>query len=162
MIIGGDDGPTAIFLAGNLNVGWLNGFGLLIVILLLIPNVIYAFKHRNQRNKCTSRGMNVLEQIGRYGCMFLMIFHIGIAEFGFSSIGMFVTYLAGNIILMIVYWVSWMLFFRKASGKIQMTLAIVPVILFLLNGITMRHYLLIIAGTMFGIGHLYVTYQNRE
>ena len=27
--------------------------------------------------------MNILEQIGRYGCMFLMIFNIGIVESGF-------------------------------------------------------------------------------
>jgi hypothetical protein len=30
---------------------------------------------------------NVLEQIGRYGCMFLMVFNIGIAEFGYKYKG---------------------------------------------------------------------------
>ena len=105
--------------------------------------------------------MNILEQIGRYGCMFLMIFNIGISEFGFSSVEMFLVYFTGNIVLMIAYWISWILFFIKPDVKKQMALAIIPTLLFLLNGVTMRHYLLVITGVIFGIGHLYVTYENR-
>ena len=141
--------------------GWLNVFGLIMVVLLLIPNIIYAVKYRNQTNKCMSKAMNILEQIGRYGCMFLMIFNIGIAEFGFTSKRMFLIYLTGNIVLMIAYWGVWMLFFMKPGNKKQMALAVIPTILFLLNGVTMKHYLLIITGLLFGIGHIYVTYQNR-
>lgn len=161
-IIGGADGPTSVFLAGKWDMGWLNVFGLCMVILLLIPNIVYAVSCRNRKNKCTGKAWNILEQIGRYSCMFLMIFHIGIAESGFSSVGMFLVYLTGNIILMIAYWIVWMLFFIKPGMKRQMALAIIPTILFLLNGVTMRHYLLIITGVLFGIGHIYVTYQNRE
>lgn len=160
-IIGGADGPTSIFLAGELNMGWLNVFGLIMVILLMIPNIVYAVKYRNQSNKCTNKLMNILEQIGRYGCMFLMIFNIGISEFGFSSVEMFLVYFTGNIVLMIAYWISWILFFIKPDVKKQMALAIIPTLLFLLNGVTMRHYLLVITGVIFGIGHLYVTYENR-
>ena len=160
-IIGGADGPTFIFLAGELNMGWLNVFGLIMVILLMIPNIVYAVKYRNQSNKCTNKLMNILEQIGRYGCMFLMIFNIGISEFGFSSVEMFLVYFTGNIVLMIAYWISWILFFIKPDVKKQMALAIIPTLLFLLNGVTMRHYLLVITGVIFGIGHLYVTYENR-
>lgn len=105
--------------------------------------------------------MNILEQIGRYGCMFLMIFNIGISEFGFSSVEMFLVYFTGNIVLMIAYWISWILFFIKPDVKKQMALAIIPTLLFLLNGVTMRHYLWVITGVIFGIGHLYVTYENR-
>lgn len=161
-VISGADGPASIFLAGKLGMGWLNVFGLIIVILLLIPNIIYAVKYPNQRNKCTSKIMNILEQIGRYGCMFLMIFNIGIAEFGFSSIGMFLVYSIGSIVLMIAYWIIWILFFINPSSKRQMALAAIPTILFLLTGITMKHYLLILTGLFFGIGHFYVTYQNRK
>ena len=51
--------------------------GLVLAIFLLIPNIIYALKVKNRR--CTNRFMNVLEQIGRYGYVF-MVFNIGIAE----------------------------------------------------------------------------------
>jgi len=75
---------------------WLNIFGLILVVLILVPNIIYAFKFRDQKNKCTNKIMNIIEQVGRYGCMFLMIFNIGIAEFGFASKAMFLVYLIGN------------------------------------------------------------------
>ena len=105
--------------------------------------------------------MNVMEQIGRYGCMFLMIFNIGIAEFGFGSVSAFFAYLFGNTLMMILYWIIWMLYFNKHTYLKQILLAVMPTCLFLLSGITMRHYLLIIFGVIFGIGHLYVTNKNR-
>ena len=65
-IIGGADGPTSVFVAGKLGMNWLSTFGLVLVILLLIPNIIYAVRVKNQKNKCTNKFMNILEQIGRY------------------------------------------------------------------------------------------------
>ena len=75
-IIGGADGPTSIFLGGRIGISWLNIFGLLLMILLLVPNIIYAVKEKNQENKCTNKFMNLVEQIGRYGSMFLMVFSV--------------------------------------------------------------------------------------
>ena len=48
-IIGGADGPTSVFIAGKLGMNWINFFGFILVILLLVPNVIYACKERNQK-----------------------------------------------------------------------------------------------------------------
>ena len=159
-IIGGSDGPTSIFLAGKVGFSWINIFGLIIVVLLLIPNIIYAFKFRGVENQCRSSAMNKLEQIGRYGCMFLMIFNIGILEFSFSSIGMFLFYTVGNVVLLIAYWIIWMLFFQKQDNWKRMALAIIPTVLFLMSGIALRHILLIIMAVIFGIGHIYVTKAN--
>ena len=141
---------------------WLNVFGLVFVVLLLIPNIIYAIKAKNKQNKCTNKFMNVIEQIGRYGCMFLMVFNIGIAEFGFGSVYAFLIYLFGNVLLMILYWIIWILYFKKHTYFKQMSLAVIPTCLFLLSGITMQHYLLILFGVIFGMGHIYVTSKNRE
>ena len=160
-VIGGSDGPTSIFLAGKIGTNWLNIFGLIIVALLLIPNIIYALKEKNQVNKCTNRFMNVLEQIGRYGSMFLMVFNIGLAEFGFSSVGAFIVYLFGNALLLISYWLIWVLYFRKKAYWKQIALALIPAGIFMLSGITMLHFLLIIFAVIFGIGHIYVTNKNR-
>ena len=66
-LIGGSDGPTTIFLAGRLGIEWLNIFGLILVVLLLIPNIVYAVKNKDSENLCKNRFMNILEQIGRYG-----------------------------------------------------------------------------------------------
>ena len=160
-IIGGADGPTSVFVAGKLGMNWLNIFGLIIIILLLIPNIIYAVKMKSQSNKCSNKFMNTLEQIGRYGCMFLMVFNIGIAELGFRSISAFMIYLFGSVLLMISYWTIWILYFIEQTYWKQIALAIIPTCLFLLSGIAMLHYLLIIFGVIFGIGHIYVTIKNK-
>ena len=160
-IIGGSDGSTAVFIAGKLGMNWLNVFGLILVILLLIPNIVYAIKFKGKKNLCTNKFMNILEQIGRYACMFLMVFNIGIAEFGFGSVGAFLIYSSGNVLLILSYWIIWMLYFHKQSFGRQIALALLPTCLFLLSGITMRHYLLILFGIVFGVGHVYVTYKNR-
>ena len=140
---------------------WLNIFGLILVLLILVPNIIYAFKFRDQQNKCTKKIMNIIEQVGRYGCMFLMIFNIGIAEFGFASKAMFLVYLIGNAALLISYWIIWILYFKKQTYWEQLALAIIPTCLFLLSGITIQHYLLVIWSVIFGIGHIFVTNKNR-
>lgn len=160
-IIGGADGPTSVFIAGRMGISWINIWGLIIVVLLLVPNIVYAIKEKNQENKCTSKLMNVVEQIGRYGSMFLMVFNIGLAEFGFSSVEAFVAYMFGNILLMISYWSVWALYFKEKRYWKQIALTVIPTGIFLLSGITMLHFLLIVFAVIFGIGHLYVTNKNR-
>ena len=140
---------------------WLNIFGLILVVLILVPNIIYAFKFRDQQNKCTNKIMNIIEQVGRYGCMFLMIFNIGIAEFGFASKAMFLVYLIGNAAFLLSYLIIWILYFKKQTFWKQLSLTIIPTCLFLLSGITMQHYLLVIWSVIFGIGHIFVTNKNR-
>ena len=140
--------------------GWFSVFHILMIAALLIPNGIYMLQNKQAKNKCTSRCMNVLEQIGRYGCMFLMIFNIGILEFSFSSIGMFLFYTVGNVVLLIAYWIIWTLFFQKQDNWKRMALAIIPTVLFLMSGMALRHILLIIMAVIFGIGHIYVTKAN--
>lgn len=159
-IIGQADGPTSIFLAGRLGGGWINIFGLCIVIGILIPNIIYAIKFRNIENKCTNKAMNIAEQIGRYGCMLLLILNIGKEEFSFFAVMAFLVYLIGNAVLVFGYWVVWVLYFLKQSRWKSMALAIIPTFIFLLSGITLQHILLIIAAVIFGVGHIYVTWQN--
>ena len=161
-VTGGADGPTSIFMAGEKGPDWINLFGLFLVVLLLIPNVIYAFKFREQENKCKNKGINILEQTGRYASMFLMVFNIGIAEFGFSSVGAFLLYSFGNVCLLLVYWIVWMFYFHKQGFGKAMILAVLPVCMFVLSGVTLRHVLLIISGVVFGIAHIYVTYQNAK
>lgn len=160
-IIGGADGPTSVFVGGENGISWLNVFGLILVVLLLIPNIIYAIRVKDQENRCTNRVMNSLEQIGRYGCMFLMVFNIGIAEFGFRSVNALVAYLIGNALLMVSYWIIWLLYFKRPTYGKQITLAVIPTCLFLLSGVTMLHYLLIAFAVIFGIGHIYITSKNR-
>ena len=49
--------------------GWINVFGAVFVILMLIPNIVYAIKNTGERNLCKNLFMNLIEQIGRYPSM---------------------------------------------------------------------------------------------
>ena len=106
--------------------------------------------------------MNVLEQIGRYGCLFLMVFNIGIAEFGFASDIGFLVYLLGNGFCLAAYLAVWLRYFKKPGLSCALALAILPTLIFLLSGITLRHWLLVGNAVLFGVGHIYVTYVNAR
>lgn len=160
--IGGADGPTSIMISGQLGANWLNVLGLIQVALILVPNIIYAVKFKNQKNACKNKTMNLMEQIGRYACMIFMVINVGLTEFGFGGIGLFLIYFLGNIILLLAYWLIWILYFIKQTPWKSMTLAIIPVCIFLICGISLQHWLLIISAVIFAIGHIYVTIQNLK
>lgn len=160
--IGGSDGPTKIYTVGRPGFGWLNAFGLIIIVLIMLPNIIYFVKHKEEKNLCASKFMNILEAIGRYGCMVLMVFFIGKHEPGFFSKGSFITYLIGNAVLIIAYYVFWIMYFYRRSFAKELVLAIIPAAIFLLSGITLVHVLLIIFAVIFGTGQVYVTAKNRR
>ena len=159
---GGVDGPTAYFFAGTLGPSWINLFGLVFVVLMLIPNIIYAIKYREQKNLCENKVMNILEQIGRFASIFLMVFSIGVSEFGFSSVNVFLVYGLGNIVLLLAYFVIWIMFFCKKTLWKGMALAVIPSFLFLLSGVTLQHWLLVCSAILFGVGHIYVSYENYK
>lgn len=140
---------------------WINLYGLIIVLFMLFPNIIYAFKNKSIENKCNNKVMNMIEQIGRYGSLFLMVFNIGIYEFGFRSDKEFAIWLISSAVLMLLYWRFWVLYFKSPKIFSAMMLAIIPNIIFISSGYFLRHWLLVIFGVTFSIGHIYVTYQNN-
>ncbi|SFQ29173.1 hypothetical protein SAMN02910358_01426 [Lachnospiraceae bacterium XBB1006] len=113
------------FLQGKLRMGWPNVWGLCIVILLLIPNIIYAIKAKGQQNQCKNKWMNCLEQVGRYGCMIFMI--LNFEKMGFFSAEAFVVYMFGNILLLLSYGIIWIMFFCKKTYWKQTALAVIPI-----------------------------------
>jgi hypothetical protein len=141
--------------------GWINIFGMIIVVLMLLPNILYAFKNKTIENKCRNKTMNMIEQIGRYGSMFFMAFHIGIYELGFRSNLNFVIWLITTIILILLYWLIWFFYFLSPQSLAAMLLAIIPSIIFIFSGYFARHWLLLISGVIFSVGHIYVTHQNN-
>lgn len=140
--------------------GWINAFGAGTVILMLIPNIIYAVRNRDEKNLCTNRFMNAIEQIGRYACIALMWLPLLVWEFGFRSTAEMLIYMAGNAVLLTVYWFTYALYMKKKTARRALILAAVPACNFLLSGITLRHWLLVLFAAVFAVGHIYVTEQN--
>ena len=143
-----------------MKLGWINVFGAAIVILMMIPNIIYAVKNKGEKNLCENKLMNVTEQIGRYACIVLMWLPLLVWEFGFASVLEMTLYFALNGILLIAYWLVFTVYFKKKSAKLALTLAIIPACIFLISGILLRHWLLVGFAAVFAIGHIYVTKKN--
>lgn len=159
-ILGDFDARSCIYLASTAWGGWISIYGVIILIVLLIPNILYSYRFRDSKNLCKYKWLNVIEQIGRYATMFFLVVPIGVKEFGFSSVERFFIYLIGNSSLLIMYWMVWLFYFKKQGPIKGMMLAILPTMIFLLNGVLLHHVWLILSASIFGLSHCFVTYQN--
>ena len=110
--------------------GWINLFGGAIVVLMLIPNIVYAIKNKDEKNLCKNRAMNILEQIGRYGCIILMWLPLFVWEFGFAGVAQMIIYAAGNSALLFAYFIVYALYFKEKTARRALALAIIPACMF--------------------------------
>jgi hypothetical protein len=141
---------------------WINVFGAVVVCLLLLPNIVYAIKNKNEKNLCENRLMNVSEQIGRYACIVLMWLPLPVWKFGFGSETAMALYLAGNALLLSAYWAVFALYLKKRTAARALATAVLPACIFFISGITLRHWLLVGFAVLFGVAHVYVTVQNTR
>ncbi len=140
--------------------GWINVFGAVIVLLMMIPNIIYAIRNKDAKNLCTNRFMNTIEQIGRYACIILMWLPLLVWKFGFSSVLDMILYLIGNGCLLAAYWVIFARYLKRKTVRRALILAVLPACIFQLSGLLLRHWLLVGSALLFAVGHIYVTQKN--
>ncbi|MDO4620813.1 MAG: hypothetical protein Q4B09_09365 [Lachnospiraceae bacterium] len=144
-----------------MNFGWINGVNTAAVMFLIIVNVIAVRKGVAEDFCSKHSAINVFEQIGRYGSMAFMIFPILTQgwKFGFMSVTEMFIWLCGTVLLLVVYALLWIK--KSTSGaNILYGLAVVPTILFLMNGILLRHPMLIVASLIFGVFHITIVKEN--
>lgn len=133
-----------------------------ILWILLIPELLFAIHHPPKDGKQKNKIMNVIEQIGRYASMILLIMPLGIIEFGFSSSEEMIIYFAANGILLAVYCVVSVLFFKKQNLSKAMILALIRISVFFLCGILLRHWLLVASAAIFAVGHIFMTVKTYK
>lgn len=144
--------------------GWINLINAIAVAYLIIVNVI-AFKMGVAHDmKSKSKAVNALEQTGRYGCMALMILPVvKNLSFGFKTDKEFVVWMFVTPIILLIYgnvWLAMGMLKKQDSKILLLLLAILPVCLFVLNGILLRHLLLVVVAVLFGIFHLWIVWEN--
>lgn len=183
-VIGSADGPTAVFLAVSFGEGdfpWLAVFGLAATLLLFLPNIIFRLR-RKEKNLCESGLMNSAEKLGLLFSLFIILCWVGYGSWGFHSVKAFLCYIFGNILLILLNWVLWLIYYFMgrprvktdgptavfAAGKrqvrgieaLRIAMAAVPAALFLVDGLTLHHWLLAGSAVIYGVGHIYVTREN--
>ncbi|MEE0718838.1 MAG: hypothetical protein U0M39_09110 [Oscillospiraceae bacterium] len=142
---------------------WLNVFGLVMVAVIMIPNILFAMKCKDGFvNKWNNKSVETVEQIGRFGCFGFMIINIPGTWFGWLSDEAFAVYLVVDAVLVTLYCVIWAVCFRKSSVFRALALSIIPSVLFLFSGIMSRSILLTIAAVLFAPSHILISYQNAK
>ena len=142
---------------------WLNVFGLVMVAVIMIPNILFAMKCKDGFvNKWNNKSVETVEQIGRFGCFGFMIINIPGPWFGWWSDEAFAVYLVVDAVLVTLYCVIWAACFRKSSVFRALALSIIPSVLFLFSGIMSRSILLTIAAVLFAPSHILISYQNAK
>lgn len=141
---------------------WINILQAAIIIIMLIPNIIFFIKNPYNHKKCKNIIINTTEQAGRYASITLMIFPILVKRFSFQSNTMAVFYVFITSLLLLSYLVVYFFYFKSISYNKAIILALLPSIIFIISGILLTHYLLIISGLMFGTAHILITLQNNQ
>lgn len=140
---------------------WFNLAGLIFVVVLLIPNIIYAATNKDGfagefHNKLVETG----EQIGRFGCFILMFIQPSFVTLGYIYDGAQALYLILGIVLLALYCGGWIVFRKGNSIAKALTLSILPSVLFLESGILTLNIPLIVLSVLFAICHITISYKN--
>ena len=80
---------------------WINIFGAVFIAVIMVPNIIFTLKYKDGfENKWNNKGVEVVEQIGRFGCFGFMVVNIPGTWFGWWSDEAFAIYLIANVCLL--------------------------------------------------------------
>ena len=146
-----------------------NFYVLIFMIAIMIPNIIYAIKHKENfeniskwKNDKFKNATEILEQIGRYGCFTFMIFNFPGTYFGWIFQKAFLIYLSVNIILIFIYCLIWIICFNSNTIFKSLSLSIIPSIIFLFSGILLQSVLLILSAIIFAPTHILISYKNSD
>ena len=142
---------------------WFNVLGLVFITVIMIPNIIFAVKHKDAfENRNQNKAIEIIEQIGRFGCFGFMIFNIPSTWFGWWSDKSFYIYLLVDAVLIVLYLILWIVCWRKNNVFRALALSIIPSVIFLFSGIMCRSLLLIISSLLFAPTHIFISYKNAD
>lgn len=140
---------------------WFNLTGLIFVVVLLIPNIIYAATNKDGfADKYHNKLIEAGEQIGRFGCFILMFIQPSFVTLGYIYDGAQTLYLILGIVLLALYCGGWIAFRKGNCIAKALTLSILPSVLFLESGILTLNIPLIVLSVVFAICHITISYKN--
>lgn len=140
---------------------WINVYGLIFMFAIMIPNMIFRLKNQDGfQNLWKNKLVEILEQIGRFGCFYFMVLIIPGCRFGVSSDENFALYLIINTLLIVIYCLVWIICFKRNSIFRVLALSVIPSLIFLISG-ALSHYLpLLISAIIFAPCQIVISYKN--
>lgn len=148
-------------IGGNVLNKYFNCWGLIFVIIILIPNIVFAVTCKDGfENRYQNKVVEVLEQIGRFGCFFSMFILIPYMNKGYWFKSGKTVYLILGFLLAGLYCLGWLIFWKENSIRKSLYLSILPSVLFIESGIISGNALLLIFAAVFAPCHILISYMN--
>lgn len=141
--------------------GIFNYIGLIIITIIMVPNIIFMATDKNNfENLYKNKLVEVLEQIGRFGCFIFMIINIPYLYTGFWFSDAKPLYIIINGVLVASYLAIWIICHKKSSIFRSLALSIIPSIIFIFSGIMLVNVPLICTALIFAPTHILISFKN--
>lgn len=140
---------------------YFNIYGLIFVIIILFPNIIFAYSYKDGfENYYENKLVEIMEQIGRFGCFISMFLVIPFLNKGFWFKSGKIIYVALGIVLIILYCIGWIIFWKEDSVRKSLYLSILPSLLFIESAVVCGNLQLLIFAVLFAPCHILISYMN--
>lgn len=145
--------------------------GLIFLLMLMIPNMIWSKNKPEGYNKYVKNENKILLAFERTGEMLVTCLSLIFRDFNINKISNRSVILFIALILMILYEISWLRYFKSDKTMkdmyrsflgIPIPLASLPVIAFLLLGIYGKNIFLILSTVILGIGHIGIHVNHKK
>ncbi len=145
--------------------------GLIYLLMLFIPNIIWSKnlpKNYDKYVKNENKALVILERIGE---VLLTVLPLIFKDFNINKISNWSIILLISFLLMILYEISWIRYFKsnktmedmyKSIIGIPVPIASLPVFAFLLLGVYGKNIFIIISIIIMGIGHIGIHLNHRK
>lgn len=155
-----------------MNVHW--GFsyvGFIFLLMLMIPNIIWNRNKPKEYDKYVKNEDRFLLLLERIGELSVTCFSLIFCDFNINKISAWSVILLLAFILMLLYEVYWICYFRsdrtmrdmyRSLLGIPVAGAVLPVAAFLLLGIYGRNIFLILSTLVLGIGHIGIHMNHKK
>lgn len=145
--------------------------GLIFLLMLMIPNMIWSKNKPENYDKYVKNENKILLAFERTGEMLVTCLSLIFRDFNINKISNRSVILFIAFILMILYEISWLRYFKSNKTMkdmyrsflgIPIPLASLPVIAFLLLGVYGNNIFLILSTVILGIGHIGIHVNHKK
>lgn len=140
---------------------WFNYYGLIFVVLILVPNIVFAIKQKGAFvNTYDNKAALVSENVSRYACMLFMTFNIPYTWVGFYFRYAEIIYLAVNGLFVVAYCLLWIILWKKKGIAKAILLSALPSFVFLFSGVMIGSIPLFGFAVVFSVTHILISVKN--
>ena len=145
--------------------------GLIYLLMLFIPNIIWSKNLPKDYDKYVKHENKILGIFEKIGEVLLTVLPLIFKDFNINNISNWTIILLISFLLMILYEISWIRYFKsnktmedmyKSIIGIPVPIASLPVFAFLLLGIYGKNIFVIISSIIMGIGHIGIHLNHKK